>query len=357
MLQRRRWDKRYWLALLLLVVAGLLMHISFWFTPANDLMGQDIYYIWLEGKRIIAGENPYARVLASDMRDNDKYATYFPLAYLLSALVQKLGFPKFLDWLYLWRPLSFSFHLGIVALALRYFYARGLWLLGFASATVLLLGRWSVYITRVHHLEFAAVFFLLLSLVLLTEKPRLSLLAFSISLGIKQIAIFLLPLYLIYFSANGTKGRRIQEVGLGFLIILSVPILTSLPFLLWNGEGFLKSILFSATRAGSSHIEGAPSLDVIFSQNLPWLVGLKAKLLMLLLMGLIYLSFWKERITILASSALIMMVFLYFNSVLFLQYFLWPLSLTLLALVELVPPLPPQNSARIDCKNLQKNDL
>jgi hypothetical protein len=139
---------------------------------------------------------------------------------------------------------------------------------------------------------------------------------------------------------------------LGFLIILSVPVLTSLPFLLWNVEGFLKSILFSATRAGSSHVEGAPSLDVIFSQNLPWLVGIKAKLLMLLLIGLVYLSFWKERITILAASAVVMMVFLYFNSVLFLQYFLWPLSLTLLALVELVPPLPSQNPATVDCHNL-----
>ncbi|HZG39932.1 MAG TPA: hypothetical protein VEZ50_14745 [Nodosilinea sp.] len=316
------------------------MHISFWFTPASDLMGQDIYYIWLEGKRIIVGENPYARVVASDMRDNDKYATYFPLAYLFSALVQKLGFPEFLDWLYLWRPLSFSFHLGIVALALRYFYARGFWLLGLAAAAVLLLGRWSVYITRVHHLEFAAIFFLLLSLVLLKEKPRLSWLAFSISLGIKQIAIFLLPLYLIHLWVNGTKDRRLQEVGLGFLIILSVPVLTSLPFLLWNVEGFLKSILFSATRAGSSHVEAAPSLDVVFSQNLFWLVGLKAKLLMLLLMGLVYLSAWKERISVLTASAVVMMVFLYFNSVLFLQYFLWPLTLTLLALVELVPPLP-----------------
>ncbi|MGB3311060.1 MAG: hypothetical protein WBG32_15755 [Nodosilinea sp.] len=301
-------------------------------------MGQDIYYIWLEGKRIMAGENPYARVLASDMRANDKYATYFPLAYLFSALVQKLGLPDFVDWLYLWRPLSFTFHMGIVALALRYFYRRGLWLFGFVAATILLLGRWSIYIARVHHLEFAAIFFLLLSLILLQAKPRLALLAFSVSLGIKQIAIFLLPLYLVYLWMTGSKTQRIKHAGLGFLIILSVPVLTSLPFLILNAEGFFKSIMFSATRLGSSHIDGAPSLDVIFSRDLPWLVGLKAKLLMLSLMGLIYLSFWKEKIGILASAAMVMMVFLYFNSVLFLQYFLWPLSLVLLALVELVPP-------------------
>ena len=155
----RRQTRTYWLPLLLLVMAGLAMHMSFWFTPADALRDEDIYYIWLEGKRIIAGENPYARVLVSDMRDNDKYATYFPLAYLFSALVQKLGLPEFLDWLYLWRPLSFSFHMGIVALVLRYFYVRGLWILGVVAAAIVLLGRWSVYIARVHHLEFAAIFF------------------------------------------------------------------------------------------------------------------------------------------------------------------------------------------------------
>jgi uncharacterized membrane protein len=176
----------------------------------------------------------------------------------------------------------------------------------------------------------------------LQARPRLSLLAFSVSLGIKQIAIFLLPLYLIYLWINGDKDERIKDVAWGLLIILSVPVLTSLPFLIWNAEGFLKSIMFSATRLGSLHIDGAPSLDVILSQDLPWLVGLKAKLLMLSLVGLIYLSFWRETISILASAALVMMVFLYFNSVLFLQYFVWPLSLTMLALVELVPPLVPQ---------------
>nr|WP_275332196.1 hypothetical protein [Nodosilinea sp. TSF1-S3]MDF0366160.1 hypothetical protein [Nodosilinea sp. TSF1-S3] len=300
-------------------------------------MDQDIYYIWLEGKRIVVGENPYSRVLASDMRSNDKYATYFPLAYLVSALVQKLGFSDFLNWLYLWRPLSFLFHTGIVALVLRAFCLRGLWLFGSVAAGILLTGRWSVYVARVHHLEFAAVFFLLLSLRLLKDRTRWALLAFSLSLGIKQIAIFLLPLYLIYLWQSAVESKRIQVAGMGLLTILSIPVLTSLPFLVWDGEGFVKSMLFSATRAGSSHIEGAPSLDVILAQSLPWWVGLKAKLPMLLLMGLVYLSFVTEKVTILACSALVMMVFLYFNSVLFLQYFLWPLSLTLLALVESVP--------------------
>ena len=338
-----RWDKKYWFVLLLIISLGLLIHIKFWLTPSDALKEQDIYYIWLEGKRIISGENPYARVLTGDMRVNDKYATYFPLVYLFCALVQKLGFPEFRDWLYLWRPISFAFHISIVALILRYFQQRGLWMLGFVASTIILLGRWSIYIVRVHHLEFAAIFFLLFSLIILKQKKRLSLLMFSVSLGIKQIGIFLLPLYLIYLWKNSTKKQRIKEVFWGFSIILSIPVLTSLPFIIWNAEGFFKSILFSATRLGASHIQVAPSVDVIFSQKFTWVVGLKAKLLMLFLMGMVYLSFLKEKVSIFVSFTITMMIFLYFNSVLFLQYFLWPLCLIPFALIESIA-LPSQES-------------
>ena len=332
-----RWDKKYWILLLVLIFVGLLIHIKFWSIPSDSLKHEDIYYIWLEGKRIITGENPYTIVLASDMRVNDKYATYFPVAYLFSALVQKLGFPEFRDWLYLWRPISFAFHIGIVALTLRYFQKRGLRILGFVASIIILLSRWSLYVASVHHLEFAAIFFFLLSLILLKEKTKLSLLMFSISLGIKQIAIFLLPLYLIYLWKNGAKSRRKKNLVVGFLIILSIPLLTSFPFLMWNAEGFFKSVLFSATRLGMSHIGNAPSVDVVFSQEFTWIVGLKAKLLMLFLMGMIYLSFFKEKVSMFVSCTMIMMVFVYFNSVLFLQYFLWPLCLIPFALVEMIP--------------------
>jgi hypothetical protein len=121
-----KWDKKYWLLLFFLIFLGLLIHIQFWQTTADSLKEEDIYFTWLEGKRILDGENPYARVLTGDMRINNKYATYFPLAYLVSAFFQKLGFSTFHDWLYLWRPTSFVFHIGIIALILRYFQVRGL---------------------------------------------------------------------------------------------------------------------------------------------------------------------------------------------------------------------------------------
>ncbi|MEM9806211.1 MAG: hypothetical protein AAF959_13100 [Cyanobacteria bacterium P01_D01_bin.56] len=329
--------KPFWFIFLLLAAIGLLLHYHFWLVPADQIQNEDMYYIWLEGKRIAIGENPYARVLAGNLRDNDKYATYFPVVYLFSALAYKLGIQSYHDWLYLWRPVSFACHMGIVGLTLGYFQRRGLLLMGTAAASILLLGRWSIYIVRVHHLEFAAIFCLLLSLMLLQTRTKLALLLFSVSLGIKQIAIFLLPLYLIWLwrkSAQVSIQQRLQEVTIGVLLIAVVPCVTSLPFVLWNAEGFLKSVLFSATRSASNHIDKAPSLDAIFSKDYPWIVGFRAKLPMLTLMGLLYLSFLTEKVGLFLTSAIVMATFVYFNSVLFLQYFIWPLSLVPFALVE-----------------------
>jgi len=328
--------KKYYFFLLVLAVAGLVVHYQFWQIPANELQQQDIYYIWLEGKRIFLGENPYGRILEGNLRVNDKYATYFPVVYILGSFTQVLGFTEFRDWLSFWRPISYLFHMGIVAIVFRSFQQKGVWLLGLVASVILLLGRWSIYIIRVHHIEFATIFFLLLSLLLLQKRTRLALILYSLSLGIKQIGIFLLPLYLIYLV---NKGRLGKELVAGLLWILSIPLLTSIPFLIWNAEGFFKSIIFSATRLGAAHIQGAYSIDVYVAEVIPSFVGIKAKSLMLLLMAITYFSFLKERVNLLISASVTMMIFLYFNSVSYLQYFIWPLSLTLLAFSESVSSL------------------
>lgn len=337
-------NKKFWLSLLLLATVGIVIHARFWQISAAELSSEDIYFIWLEGKRILLGENPYERVLAGDLRINDKYATYFPVVYILSAAFQQLGFTEFNDWLYIWRPISYVFHMGVVALILRVFQQRHALLMGIVASMIMLLGRWSLYILQVHHIEFAAIFFLLLSFFLLSRRPKLALLLYSLSLGIKQIGIFLLPLYLIFSFKSTDKPNKLRESVIGLLLVISIPMATTIPFLIWNPEGFLKSILFSATRLSDLHINEAPSIDVLAAQVYPWVVGFRAKVLMLLLIGMTYLSFSKEKISILMASSMTMMIFLYFNSVLFLQYFVWPLSLILLAFAEVVRPLPTSES-------------
>jgi hypothetical protein len=101
-------------------------------------------------------------------------------------------------------------------------------------------------------------------------------------------------------------------------------------------EGFVKSVMFSATRLGDIHVD-APSLDIIFSKRLSWFIGVTAKLPMLFLMGVVYFSFLKEKVGLFISCTLIMMAFVYFNSVLYLQYFIWYICLIPFALAELLP--------------------
>jgi uncharacterized membrane protein len=86
---------------------------------------------------------------------------------------------------------------------------------------------------------------MVLSLGVFGKYRKVSLLFFSFSLAIKQIAIFLAPLYLIWEYHH---SRSLKKTIIAGLWIISIPLISSLPFILWNMEGFFKSIAFSATR-------------------------------------------------------------------------------------------------------------
>jgi hypothetical protein len=309
------------LCISLIVIVGIFVNVKLLNIWEYDTGGEDIYYTWLEGKRLLAGENPYARVLGGNMRENDKYATYFPLFYLLSAFTQWIGFRDYSTWLTLWRPIFLAFNIGIGILIFYQFYQDRLLLLGLFSSFFWLFSRWTIHVTKIVHIEFIPIFLLLLSLILLSRKKNLSFLLFGCSLAIKQIAIFLLPLYLIW-SWQLAEDNKFKAVIKALFYIILIPAILSLPFILWNAEGFFKSILFSATRLPLSHVSAA-SLDALLRDSYPAFVGIKAKLPMLFLMGFIFLSSFRRQIGIYTSVLFMMAVFINFNSVLFLQYFAW----------------------------------
>ena len=95
------------LLILLLIFYFLIVILHFWWwyaIPVKILSREDIGYAWKEGTNIVDGLNPYARTLLGNLRDNDKYPTYLPFVYYFSALLQKLGFTTFRDFIYIWRP-------------------------------------------------------------------------------------------------------------------------------------------------------------------------------------------------------------------------------------------------------------
>lgn len=300
-----------WAALALVVAAVIGVNVV---TEGRYDDAQDIYYGFLEGQRILAGENPYARVLEGDFRTNDKYATYFPLFYELSAASQWTGLRAYDDWLRFWRAVFACFDVGITILLFELCRRRGAWLLGVFAAALWGLGRWSLFIVEIGHLDFLPIFFLLLSLLWLDEKPVAAMLTFGLSLALKQFAIFLAPLYLVW---SWQRSASIAGLVRDTCCIGAIPLLASLPFLLWNAPGFLASVLFSATRNARSHF-GAYSIDAVLGLHGP--IG---RLPMLLVLAAVYALAATRTIGRYTSCLFTFAVFVDFNTVLYSHYPAW----------------------------------
>jgi hypothetical protein len=316
--------------LALLLVACALVSIRLW---KSDATGTDVYYDWIDGRRILSGENPYARVLAGNMRDNDKYTTYFPVFIILSWLTQLAGLREFPQWVAFWRVVFLICNLGIASAIFYLLYRRQQYGAALFGALFWIFNRWVLYTVTIAHLDFIAILLLIASLGLFKKHRWSALLLLSLSLGVKQIAIFLVPLYLIWIWQT-TERNRPKEVLLAAVVMASVPVATSLPFVVWNAEGYAKSIIFSMTRVfDASYAE--PSLDVL----LGW-TGFPARLPMLGLMVLVYWIAWRRKVGMYTSVLFVMATFIAFSTVLFRQYLSWVMPFIPLVVCDFATPEP-----------------
>jgi len=320
---RRAW----FLVFCLVALAGIYVHTQAW-NERSDLAGEDIFYLFVEGSRLVDGVNPYERVLSGDMRRNEKYAAHFPLFYIVSSATQVVGLGEFSEWLVFWRFVFLGFVVGIAYLIFRNCTAGGLPLLGVLGAAFWLFNRWALHVTVIAHIDFIPLFFLVLSLSLLRRRFWLACMLFGISLAFKQIGIFAFPLYMIW-AWQMERPERFRHVLKAFAMIFAIPLVVSIPFVIWNAEGFVRSILFSATRSPSGHF-GVPSLDVFLGWE-----GIPARIPMMALFGLTYALAMHRRLPPYASLLLVMAIFFSFNSVLFRQYMVWWVPFVPLTLLEI----------------------
>ena len=316
------------LVLLVILLASVLVNINLWdfSTPAQE----DIYSTYIEGDRLLRGVNPYERVLDGDMRVNRKYATYFPIFYYLSWWSQAAGLREFTAWLSLWRVVFLIFNLLIAALLFYLPDRKGIAALALLAVLFWSFNRWTLHVARTFDLDFLPVYFMLLSLHLFKRNKLASYLLLGLSLGIKQMGIFLVPVYLIWtWQESGRHARRNLMVAI--LAISSIPLITSLPFMGWNLVGFLKSITFSASRDPAAVFE-AYSLDALLGVS-----GMYSKIPMLVLMALVYWLVWTGKTGRYLPALLVMAVFVFFNSVLFTSYMVWIVPLILLTAYQILP--------------------
>src|SRR5262245_48362385 len=318
------------LGLSLAIIAGsaVWIHRQFW---GIDLNGQDIYYTWLDGHRIATGENPYSRIVSGNMLQNDKYPTYFPAIYLAAAGAHWLGVTSFSTWVPIWRAVVFVAQLAVGAVIFVAIRRRRLLALAVLGAAFWTLNRWTVVVADIAQIDFIPILLLVGSLVLFERGRRTkALLAYSLSLAFKQIGIFLLPLYVIWSWKSESRHSTWKTTALA----LSIPLLPPVPFLLWDAEGFVRSIAFSMTREPDSHM-GANSMDAVVG-----LSGVVARAPMLALMGLVYLAVSERNYGVYAPPLLILAIFTSFNPVLFVQYMCWMIPLLPLAVASLAVPKP-----------------
>jgi uncharacterized membrane protein len=324
----RTWSQEHWLFLVLGLVVlamafvALRINLRFW---GIDTWESDTYYSWVEGQRILERSNPYERILHGDMKENRKYATYFPLFYEMSALTQLAGYGRYELWIGFYRYIFLACNLAIGFALYALTFSRGAWALSLLVVLFWYFNRWVLTASQIAALDFIPIFLMVLSLGIFERHRRTSLLLFGLSLAIKQIAIFIAPLYLVW---EYQQSRSFKNTVIAGLWIASVPLITSIPFLVWNAEGFIKSIAFSVTRDASA-LRNWESIDMVVD-----LKGFFARIPILVMLMGTYLASWQKAIGRYGAAMLVMAIFLCFNPVLFVQYFVWLMPLLLLTASE-----------------------
>ena len=165
---------------LIFSVLGIGVHRNVW--RRMDAQDEDIYYTFKEGERLLQGQNLYERILGSDMRSNDKYATYLPLFYQLAHWTQALGLEHFARWMLFWREIFLIFNIAIGALLFYIPYKKGIPILAAFASLFWLFNRWTLSATISADFDFIPMFFLILGLIFFPRRLWLSGLLIGLSL-------------------------------------------------------------------------------------------------------------------------------------------------------------------------------
>jgi hypothetical protein len=288
----------------------------------------DIYQVYLRGRDLLRGVNPYGKLSRTELGVQTRPSTYLPAIYYISWATQRIGFSEPGLWLDVEQGIILSFNLALAYLLFHLgYYGHGSSALGIFASIFWLFNRWTLFVTLDFQFDFLPLFMLVVSLSLLRRNHHASYLLLGLSLALKHIGIFLVPLYLIW------EWQPRDKAHFGLLVmaaieIAAIPFAASLPFIIADPVGFLNSIGYSVARSPVTHM-GALSLDAL----LGW-AGIAAKIPMLSLMALVYWIAWRGWLSRFASALLALLVFLDFNSVLFNQYVVWIVPLLLLTVIE-----------------------
>lgn len=301
---------------------------------------EDIYYEYQAAQDIQDGKNPYLRILSSDMLENDKYATQFPLYFYFLGFVNNLAHNDFSGFLEIYRAILYCFHLAggvFIYLIFRRVNAR---LIGFCAAFFYMFNVWSLNSFLFLKQDMIAIALLLLSFNFFKTKSHrwLSYVLFGLSLGVKHIGVFALPLYIYPVFVGEDSVKKFSNNLLLLFITLMLP---TFPLFLDSPESFYKSLLFSLTRSPSTSevlygynnllVNYNPTIDkgTMFDKLLP-----RLPLLVAFVLGALLL--FTKKIPPSKYLFVSILIFAVFNPVIFPQYITWIPPLALIAFVDYI---------------------
>lgn len=288
---------------------------------------EDIYYEYEAAKQVQKGENPYLRILSSDMLENDKYATQLPHYYILLAQIRNRSDGNFSGFIENFRLVLFVSQVIGGAFIYLIFRQQNKKLIGLCGAVFYVFNVWTLNSIIYLKQDVLAISLLVAAYYFLNTvkyKP-ISYVLYGLSLGIKYIGIFAFPLFLIPFL---DKKMSLKKLVISLLFLVLVVVIPATPYLLEDFNSFSRSILFSLTRSPSDSeiIYGYSGLLVESSESYSE-TGIFDKLApriplfvsMFLTVGLLMLRKIKTGMYVFLS----LFVFSIFNPVIFPQYITW----------------------------------
>ncbi|MCB0328505.1 MAG: hypothetical protein KDD70_02545 [Bdellovibrionales bacterium] len=290
---------------------------------------RDVFFIYTDASTLAEGKNPYQRIEGKDGKSNEKYTFYLPgFLWMAAGSIRLFELNSYEDWMKRWIPISFVVHVLIGLILFFYSYNRwGVWS-GILGSSFWWFSRWPLALLRSGQIDNVAILFFVLALVLVERKRLLGLVALGASLSVKQMAAFTVPLFLVWPILEGRLNTRaLWNFSKQILVLGGVPLLVSLPFLLWDLESFFQMLMFPLTRDPS----GPRSVEYFLGE-----VSLLGKVPFFTLIGICYWYFVREGEYLFPSILFVLLLFLGFNPVFFSRYFCWAIPVVPLAVFECI---------------------
>jgi len=323
---------------ILIVVAFILHRVQLWVIPEgikSDGEHHDVWYFFRDSKLLYKGINPY-----SLWRTNPEAnpLDFFPLFALIGLVPMFLGYTTYSSWVSVMRVLYLAAELGIGAIIFRFSTTKKRPLLGLLGVSIWFFNLTTIKVWEILQTDSIVIFLALLGVYYLEKRPILANILLGCSVSIKQISVFLIPLFIIKQMKlipiiEITKKTQIKELIKTLFFILLVPFIISLPFLFLDYESLIKGLLFEAVRTASSHQIGKHSEILRYIADLFNIPAIITRIPMLLAFLGLYIFYYKQEIDKYLFASLTFGIYLYFNSVVYKQYFVWPIPFIIIGIL------------------------